>query len=227
MRKILIVLSITLAILLSLYIVMHSRHISIRSEQKNIAAEKTDSAIHTPPLAVVNPPAAAVNHSVLTEPIDSAKSRVTKKPFGLYVTPKNSPVQPEKFAGFHTGVDFETTPDEQETNVPIKAICTGPLMVKRTATGYGGVVVQSCTLAGSPITVIYGHLTIASVAASVGNTLNAGNTIGVLGKGYSTETDGERKHLHLGIHRGVSVNIVGYVQNKADLTNWINVLEIL
>src|SRR5579863_6635904 len=44
----------------------------------------------------------------LTEPISGGLSRVTKKPFGIYVTPQNSPVQPEKFTGFHTGIDFET-----------------------------------------------------------------------------------------------------------------------
>src|SRR5438105_4096773 len=49
----------------------------------------------------------------LTPPIGNSLSRVTKKPFGIYITPQNSPVQPEKFKGYHTGVDFETTADEQ------------------------------------------------------------------------------------------------------------------
>lgn len=35
-----------------------------------------------------------------------------------------------------------------------------------------------------------------------------------LGNGYSSDTDGERKHLHLGIHLGEVVDIRGYVQKK-------------
>jgi hypothetical protein len=35
-------------------------------------------------------------------PLDRASGRVTKKPFGIFVTPQNSPVQPERFRGFHT-----------------------------------------------------------------------------------------------------------------------------
>ena len=30
-------------------------------------------------------------------PVDNFFQRLTKKPFGIYVTPKNSPVKPEKF----------------------------------------------------------------------------------------------------------------------------------
>lgn len=49
----------------------------------------------------------------LAWPINSALERVTKKSFGIYVTPQSSPVSPEKFTGYHTGVDFEITPDEE------------------------------------------------------------------------------------------------------------------
>ena len=33
--------------------------------------------------------------------------RITKKPFGIFITTQNSPVQPERFSGYHTGVDVE------------------------------------------------------------------------------------------------------------------------
>ncbi len=36
------------------------------------------------------------------------------------------------------------------------------------------------------------------------------------------ETDGERKHLHLGIHKGTVVDLRGYVDSELDLKNWIN-----
>lgn len=165
--------------------------------------------------------------SLLDAPIDRSQDRVTKKPFGIYITPNNSPISPEKFTGYHTGVDFETFPDEQDKDVPIYTICSGPLLVKKDASGYGGVVVQKCELQNQAITVIYGHLKLASISANVGQELSAKSKIGILGKGYSTETDGERKHLHLGIHKGSAVNILGYVQSQAELNNWIDIKKYL
>src|SRR4051812_39576346 len=64
-------------------------------------------------------------------PISNGADRVTKKYFGTYVTPANSPVQPEKFKGYHTGIDFETTPEEQNVEVPILAACDGKLLLKK------------------------------------------------------------------------------------------------
>ncbi|HUO75338.1 MAG TPA: M23 family metallopeptidase [Candidatus Paceibacterota bacterium] len=155
-------------------------------------------------------------------PLTNAKSRETKKPFGIYVTPSDSPVSPEKFTGYHTGLDFETTPAEADIDVPVRALCDGTLLVKEYATGYGGVAVQSCVLDGQPVTVIYGHLKLASITPAVGSAIARGDALGVLGKGYSTETDGERKHLHLGIHKGTTINILGYVQTKAALNGWLD-----
>ena len=137
----------------------------------------------------------------LVAPIADANGRITKKPFGIYITPQTSPVQPERFTGYHTGVDFETLPSEQNIDVPIYAVCAGKLLAKEWASGYGGLAVQACQLAGQNVTIIYGHLQLASITATVGQQLAAGQQLGILGKGYSTETDGERKHLHLGIHR--------------------------
>jgi hypothetical protein len=155
-------------------------------------------------------------------PLDRAAERVTKKPFGIYITPKTSPVQPERFQGYHTGTDFEIFPEELNADVPVRAICSGKIAVKRSASGYGGVLVQACTFNNQPITVIYGHLKLASIAKNAGDNLNAGDEIGFLGKAYSSETDGERKHLHLGIHKGSSISILGYVQSQSELSGWIN-----
>ena len=155
-------------------------------------------------------------------PLLSASLRVTKKPFGIFITPQNSPVSPEKFRGYHTGSDFEIFPSELNQAVSVKAICDGTLALKEYATGYGGVAVENCTLDGAPITVIYGHLKLASINISAGEKITAGDTLGILGADKSTETDGERKHLHLGIHKGVGVNILGYVQNSPALSGWID-----
>lgn len=158
--------------------------------------------------------------SKLSEPISGALARVTKKPFGIYITPATSPVQPEKFTGYHTGTDFETTAEEQNTDVSVYAACTGKLVLKRFASGYGGVAVESCNLEGSPVTIIYGHLRLTSIIPGTGDIVNEGDQIAVLGTGFSSETDGERKHLHFGIHKGTAVVILGYVQNKSDLSGW-------
>ncbi len=184
----------------------------------------------SPTTAASTPPAATPSATLpasspkapLVAPLDRASERVTKKPFGIYITKANSPVQPERFSGYHTGVDFETFPEEQSTDVVIHVVCSGQLLQKRTATGYGGVAVQACTINGQAVTIIYGHMRLSSIQASVNQQLSAGDKLGVLGTGYSKETDGERKHLHLGIHKGPAVNILGYVQNKSALANWLD-----
>jgi murein DD-endopeptidase MepM/ murein hydrolase activator NlpD len=77
-----------------------------------------------------------------------------------------------------------------------------------------------------PVTVVYGHLSFASVAFDVNDPIEQGDVIGMLGKGYSSETGGERKHLHLGIHKGTTINIRGYVGSKRELSNWIDVCSL-
>jgi len=57
--------------------------------------------------------------------------------------------------------------------------------------------------------------------------LQANQWFAVLGKGYSAQTDGERKHLHLGIHKGTNVNLLGYVQNSQALSQWFDALTLL
>jgi murein DD-endopeptidase MepM/ murein hydrolase activator NlpD len=171
---------------------------------------------------------AVKNNSVsngFQSPLDRAKERVTKKPFGIFITPQNSPVQPEKFRGYHTGTDFEIFPEELNADVPVVAVCDGKLLMKKYATGYGGVTVQECTLDGQVITVVYGHLKLASVAVKIGDDLKAGDQLGILGAAYSAETNGERKHLHLGFHKGIAINILGYVQNKTDLSGWLDLCQ--
>lgn len=175
---------------------------------------------------VSNPAPPFAKGGAFEPPLDRASERITKKTFGQFITPQNSPVQPEKFRGYHTGTDFEIFPEELNADVPVVAICEGKIALKKYASGYGGVLVESCELNGGPVTVIYGHLKLASIKKSTGDTLTQGEEIGILGKAYSAETDGERKHLHLGIHKGASVNISGYVQSKAELSGWIDPCSI-
>lgn len=158
----------------------------------------------------------------LLPPIDNALLRITKKSFGVYVAPANSPVSPERFKGYHTGVDFETYPAEKDLDVSIYAACTGLLRLKKWAAGYGGVLREECRLDNQAVTIVYGHVKLSSVTSDVGRTLTAGEKIAILGAGYSSETDGERKHLHFGIHRGTAIDIRGYVQNETELKNWLD-----
>lgn len=167
------------------------------------------------------------SQSVLLPPISNALSRITKKPFGIYITPKTSPVQPERFTGYHTGVDFETLASEANIDVPISAVVNGKVLVKQYVSGYGGVLIQSATINNQAVTILYGHLKLASINLKVGQQIKAGDKIGVLGKGYSSETDGERKHLHLGIHIGTSINYKGYVRIKSQLSGWLDAQKLL
>ncbi len=155
-------------------------------------------------------------------PLDRANERITKKKFGQFITPQNSPVQPEKFFGYHTGTDFEIFPEELNTEVSVYAVCNGKVREKRYATGYGGLLIQNCELDSGPVTIVYGHLKLASINKVPGETLGVGELIGILGTNKSTETSGERKHLHLGVHKGTAINVLGYVQTEENLSGWAN-----
>jgi len=164
---------------------------------------------------------------LVSEPISNALGRVTKKPFGIKISPEDSPVRPERFSGYHTGVDFETTADEQKIDIDVMAICDGKIIYKDWVNGYGGVVIESCVIDKQTVTVIYGHLKLASVLLKTGSTIKAGEKLAVLGQAYSSETNGERKHLHLAIHQGDKINLLGYAKNKADLVNWVDITKYL
>ena len=174
------------------------------------------------PASQVTPAAAS-----LSWPLSDAPKRVTKKPFGLKVSPQDSPVSPEKFYGYHTGADFEIFTGEDDDEVPIHAVCSGFLVYKNYVNGYGGVAVERCQLDGASVTVLYGHLKLSSISHKLNDTLESGDQIAILGQGYSQETDGERKHLHLGIHQGPSINLRGYVADRADLADWLDPLKYI
>jgi murein DD-endopeptidase MepM/ murein hydrolase activator NlpD len=159
----------------------------------------------------------------LIEPIAEFRLRITKKLFGTKVTPDNSPVQPEKFSGYHTGVDVEYT-DKPGEEIPVKSVSDGTVVTSRTASGYGGVVAIQHTIGDKKIVAVYGHLDPQSMVKN-GTSVKAGDKIGILGEGGTSETDGERKHLHLSFAKGTGVNIKGYVQSESELSGWYNPLS--
>jgi murein DD-endopeptidase MepM/ murein hydrolase activator NlpD len=155
-------------------------------------------------------------------PITNANSRITKKPFGIYITPSSSPVANERFTGYHTGTDFEITDNELNEPVQIYALCGGKILVKNFVSGYGGVLIQECSIEGETYTVLYGHLNLATSDLIVGDNVVTGQPIAELGADKSTDTAGERKHLHLGIHKGPAIEYRGYVSTSSELTSWVD-----
>ena len=178
--------------------------------------EPPPPAPEPPPPAPAPPPPVAEETS-LVEPVAEFKARITKKPFGIYITPETSPVQPEKFTGYHNAVDVEY--EDVAGDVPVRAISEGEVVVSRTASGYGGVMVVRHTINGEKKLVLYGHLDPKSTKP-VGATVTRGEQIAILGGHKSAETDGERKHLHFAILAKSTVDLRGYVQNKSELSGW-------
>lgn len=170
----------------------------------------------------VNP--ASSTSSALYLPIDNFLDGITLKPFGVKIDPATSPVQPERFSGYHVGADSEV-PEGAETT-EVRAIATGTVLQSRQASGYGGVVVIEHNINGQRVLGIYGHLDPDRLPRA-GSSVRGGERIGYLGRGYSTETDGERPHLHLGLYRGAGVSIAGYVQSEAALRDWLDPAEVL
>ena len=148
-------------------------------------------------------------------PVDNFFPRLTKKPFGIYITPKNSPVQPEKFTGYHTGDDIEY--GDVTGEVKVFAIADGQVIYSGWVSGYGGFLAIQNTYFIS----VYGHLNPTSLVKK-DTIVKKGQVVGILGNAYSQQTDGERKHLHFGIIKGNKLDFRGYVQNPTELSLWID-----
>lgn len=155
----------------------------------------------------------------LLQPVAQFQERITKKPFGIHITPATSPVTPERFSGYHTGVDVEY--GDITADVPVSSIANGTVLEVRTVDGYGGLVAVQYMINNQEIIGIYGHLRPSSLP-EVDATIKAGEKLAVLGTGGTDETDGERKHLHFALVKGTAVDLRGYVPNAADLTAWID-----
>jgi murein DD-endopeptidase MepM/ murein hydrolase activator NlpD len=157
-------------------------------------------------------------------PVREFAGRITKKPFGIFIAPETSPVQPERFRGYHTGVDVEYSDIENE--VAVFAIADGLVERSRWVGGYGGLVAIRHLIEGKEYLAIYGHLDPDSLVGK-DQSVTKGQQIGVLGKGFSLETDGERKHLHFALYTGSDLNLKGYVESLDQLSSWVDPKTIL
>lgn len=151
------------------------------------------------------------------------QENITLKPFGIYITPKNSPVTPERFTGYHTGVDFEyNTPEEVE----IFSLADGEVIYAGRVNGYGGVVAIKQNISSKDYVVVYGHLDPKSLVFN-GSKVKKDEVIGVLGDAFSDETDGERRHLHLSLYKGDKLDLRGYAATEEILLEWDDPAEVL
>lgn len=149
--------------------------------------------------------------------------------FGTYVTPDSAqnPIDPpERFTGYHTALDIEILDGEENTEVPVQAVCDGKILQSGSVEGYGGLIVQQCTLSDQEVTVIYGHLDIASLAFQDMYVVK-GQVIAKLAPEKSIDSGHTRKHLHLGIHKGTEIDVRGYVDFEEELQEFLDPKVVL
>lgn len=172
---------------------------------------------------------AACSAPGIHEPLPNAAQRAKPLSFGLHVTPDpaTNPIDPpERFSGFHAAQDFEVSAGEVDGDVPVYAICSGKVVYSGYAEGYGGLLVHRCKINGEHVTVLYGHLALQGMPQE-GSSVRSGQTIGLLAPARSYESGMNRKHLHLGIHKGRNLDLRGYVQTEEELAAYIDPISVL
>lgn len=175
--------------------------------------------LYHPQPALLTNVAPTIIESKYSYPIDNFFFRITKKPFGIHVTPQDSPVSPEKFSGYHTAVDIEY--QDVESDVPVYSIADGKVIYSGVVSGYGGfIAIQYPEFIG-----IYGHLNPSTLIPN-NSQVTKNQPIGILGRGFTPETSGERKHLHFGILKGNKIDFRGYTQQQSELSKWLNPLSL-
>lgn len=148
-------------------------------------------------------------------PIKNFYKNQAINPFGVY---RNG-----RFVGYHSGADIEIEPEDLDKDVPVYAIYDGEVVEAGEAGGYGGVVAIKHNFEGNKdLTGVYGHLRLRDIKVSRGQKITGGSLIGYLGAAYSSETAGERKHLHFGLYKNSNMDIRGYVDNLTELSNWLS-----
>ncbi|TAK04766.1 M23 family metallopeptidase [Patescibacteria group bacterium] len=146
-------------------------------------------------------------------PIDGYAVRRTLKTFGTYV-------DDDRFVGYHAGEDVEFV--LEKADVPVHAIADGTVLFVGWATGYGGLIVVAHDVDGEDISAIYGHVNLGSSTLTAGDRVARGQLLANLGRGFSKETDGRRKHLHFGLYPGHELRTAGYLNDSKELSDWID-----
>ncbi|MDP3888884.1 MAG: M23 family metallopeptidase [bacterium] len=169
------------------------------------------------PLLLLPPSALA---SAWVYPMDKFAERITIKSFGQLIDNnfylgKEDLFPNKRYFGYHTGVDLEVFPNEENSDVPIYAVASGTITYIGYITGYGGLILENF----GDHTALYGHLKLSSITLKKGEKVDAGQQLALLGNAFSTETDGERKHLHFGIYKGSDLYFKGHETSLSQLQN--------
>lgn len=164
-----------------------------------------------------------VTAATLYYPMTNFDGRITFRTFGQLVKPTDAATPcGVAFSGYHNADDLEITATEVGADVPVYAISSGVIREVGLVSGYGGLLVLGVTVNGQDYTVYYGHINLGSTNLVVGEAVHAGQRLASLGSQCSAQTSGERKHLHLAIHKGTSIDVRGYVPNLSELSAWID-----
>lgn len=185
-------------------------------------APKTTPTTANPTITPKQTTPAPAAKSAYYFPITDFDSRIIYRWFGKYVNSSDKvPYCGAVFNGYHNGDDLEPTASEQSADVPFYSVADGTIRQASYVSGYGGLLVLGTSINGQDVTVYYGHIRLSS-ALPAGTQVKAGQKLAVLGTGCSTETDGERKHLHFAIHKGSAIDVRGYVSNTSALSAWLD-----
>lgn len=195
--------NITLVILISLML-------GVSCNKKN-NTPPTDTATPTSPTLPGKDNAEPLVAEVVFPIADYVTNR-TLKVFGQYVS--------DRFTGYHDAEDVEIT--DRRAQHEVRAFADGTIVYKKSTSGYGGLVIIRHPLSTGTVQGIYGHLSLSSVKKNIGDTVGKNEVIGYLGADKSTDTDGERQHLHFGLYKENDVNVSGYVSRPEQLSNWLN-----
>lgn len=152
-------------------------------------------------------PASSVEPAMVF-PVEEYASRRTSKTFGEYIQ--------DKFRGYHVADDVEFTDMTEE--VPVVAITEGTVEEVEWVSGYGGFI----RVKHPTVNALYAHIDLESAGVEEGDTVQAGQFLANLGDHESSETDGERKHLHFGLYRGSERRINGYEASAEAVSTWLN-----
>jgi murein DD-endopeptidase MepM/ murein hydrolase activator NlpD len=163
-------------------------------------------------------------------PLDRTLERASYKTFGQLIDKQfyvgKESLFPNRFYGYHAGSDLEIFPEELNKDVLVSAISSGIIIFVGRVSGYGGLILEK--IDNEDLTVLYGHLKLENSWLKVGDRVDTGAQVALLGDAFSGETGGERKHLHFAIYEGHGLYFRGYEDNKNALDeSWLDPITFL
>ncbi len=163
-------------------------------------------------------------------PLINTRGRSSLKTFGQYFDAGSyigkDAVFPNHYLGYHAGTDFELLPGEIDSRVPVYAVSGGEIVFIGQVQGYGGLILEK--LFQAPYTALYGHLDLSQVKLLNHARVPPGRLLAYLGRAFSSQTGGERQHLHLGLYTKNGLYFRGYEPSLSALNSyWIDPLAFL